>query len=674
MFRKPRMNESLETASPTRPLQWRRLALVAALVLAAGSLPAEPTPWGMHDDSLRVALAPSRDELAPSTLSSAPEALPPAPEMLPPPSPEVMPPSPEELPPPAVPRLPANREGLPETPDDNQPRPEHRHRFHEADPEGAPRYHRSRERHDPRHEELLPEREQIQHKLTGRYGNPAVVRLVRSLPAEQSLQLYLEISGMIDARHLKPSTYDARVKRAVKNLCEAMENRNFLQANGLGGDPSRLEAFRSDLVRLEGRRMNSPEEAYQAVQWAVQAGERDAGLRPSAIVLEFIYGATDSLDKYSAFVPAMGRSSPSAELEDHIVGIGVEIKADDAGAGMLIANALPGGPAAEAGLRKGDVIESIDGQKVSGATLDSAVDLISGPAGSRITLEVRRDDRVAQVQLVRRRVEVHSVSEVKMLENNVGYIKLDKFAQNSSDECDTALWSLYRQGMKSLIVDVRGNPGGLLTTAIQMSNKFVPSGTIVSTRGRDATDNLVEYAHRQHAWKTPLVVLVDENSASASEIFAAAVQENGRGLVVGRRTYGKGTVQTHFPLQTVSGSLRLTTAQFFSPKGRTMAGAGVEPDVLVEAEHGGQHADYPRDAPSQHDAHYEHEPPYERDGLNHHEAAYRHGASYRSGPSDGSDREIGAAIEAATSREAFDLARKAGVRRNGDDPGRPAGR
>ena len=173
-------------------------------------------------------------------------------------------------------------------------------------------------------------------------------------------------------------------------------------------------------------------------------------------MVEFIFGATESLDEYSAFVPAMGRTAPTTELEDHIVGIGVEIKAEPRG--LLISHALPRGPAAEAGLKGGDVIESVNGQKITGATLDSAVDLLSGPAGSRVTLGVRRDERVAEVKLVRRRVEVHSVSEVKMLENNVGYIKLEKFAQNSSEECDQALWDLYRQGMKSLIVDVREIP------------------------------------------------------------------------------------------------------------------------------------------------------------------------------------------------------------------------
>ncbi len=162
-----------------------------------------------------------------------------------------------------------------------------------------------------------------------------------------------------------------------------------------------------------------------------------------------------------------------------------------------------------------------------------------------------------------------------MLEDHVGYVKLDKFAEKSSEEFDKALWGLHRDGMKSLVIDVRGNPGGLLTTAIQMCNKFVPSGTLVSTRGRDMADNTVEYANRQHAWKVPLVVLVDENSASASEIFAAAVQENGRGLIVGERTYGKGTVQTHSPLQTVSANLRLTTApSSFRQPGHVMAARG----------------------------------------------------------------------------------------------------
>ena len=166
--------------------------------------------------------------------------------------------------------------------------------------------------------------------------------------------------------------------------------------------------------------------------------------------------------------------------------------------------------------------------------------------------------------------------------NKVGYMKLDQFTQSSSADMDKALWKLYRQGMKSLVLDLRGNPGGLLTSAIDLSNKFLPCGTIVSTRGRTVADNTKESATRQKTWKLPLVVLVDGNSASASEILAAAIQENDRGTVVGRRSYGKGTVQTQFPMRSMSASIRLTTARFYSPDDRQMAGAGVTPDVLVE--------------------------------------------------------------------------------------------
>jgi len=632
----------LPTGAPAPSDVWRCAALVltlSAVLSATSTFAAEPTKNVSRDDFLREQnIQPTPPPADPSLFRSDDPQSPPVPQEIP---------------------LPADR-----------PRPRDWERMApRSEPQSRPA-HPSR-RHE--REEELPERELIQRRLMVRYGNPAVVQLLRSLSAEQGLQLYAEVSILIDTRHLKPSTYDARVKQAAKSLLEALENRAFLRANGLERDPSRTAPFRSDVEQLvnNSRPISGRDEAYQALRWTIRAAEQHAGLRPSAIVLEFVYGSTDSLDKYSGFVPNLDRASPSAELEDHIVGVGVEIKPDEQG--LVVVNALSGGPAAEAGLRKGDLIESVNGTPVAGETLEAAVNLITGPPGSRVTLGVRREERVANIPLVRRRVEVHSVSEVKMLDQNVGYIKLDKFAQNSSEEFDRALWGLYREGMKSLVIDVRGNPGGLLTTAIQMCNKFVPSGTLVSTRGRDMADNSVEQADRKHAWKVPLAVLVDENSASASEIFAAAIQENGRGLIVGERTYGKGTVQTHFPLQTVSANLRLTTAQFFSPAGRTMAGAGVEPDIRAESERVGLRAQPRRDGHRQHEGEFGHDDWRGPDERRHHEAAYRHGADFRDENSTGPDRALSAAIEAALSQRASELAQSAGTSQRERVPDRPAG-
>jgi carboxyl-terminal processing protease len=430
----------------------------------------------------------------------------------------------------------------------------------------------------------LSEVEQIQQMLSARYGNPVVQRFLFNVSPEQTLNVYREASQLIDSRHMQPTSYDVRTKRAATNLIQGLRNREFLAANRISPSAGQMRSFESAMSQLfQSRRVQSQADAVQMVYAVSNLAHQHVGIRPTTVVLEFVYGATETLDKYSTFLPEETTRQPSASaLDGSVVGIGVEIKPHDEGAEVV--KALKGGPAEAGGLQAGDIIVGINGKSLRGQTLNYAVDLIAGPVGSPVYLSVVRGGRqLSPMTLTRREVKILSVSETRMMGQgrDVGYIKLDKFAQSTSQEMDEALWSLHRAGMQSLVIDLRGNPGGLLTTAIEVSNKFLPSGTIVSTRGRTAQDNTTEKANSTQTWKVPLVVLIDGDSASASEIFAAAIQDNGRGVIVGRKSYGKGTVQTHFPLRSVGGNLKLTTAKFYSPKGREMAGAGVTPDVQV---------------------------------------------------------------------------------------------
>lgn len=437
-----------------------------------------------------------------------------------------------------------------------------------------------------RPEDQLSDAEKLQLKLSARYGNPVVLRFVQNVNAQQAARLFQEASTLIDSRHFEPTSYDVRVRNAGNNLVAALKNPQFVQAMRINPTAAQVQSFQNSLQQMTNRSVRTAAEATQVMYQVANMAQQQVGIPATATVLEFVYGSAESLDKYSTFLPEEPTRQPGAAtgLEDNIVGIGVEIKPHDQG--VEIVRPLRGGPAEQAGVKAGDIISAINGRPLAGQNLNYAVDMIAGPVGSSLNLSIIRDGRPAgSVSVTRRNVRVYSVSEVRMdgRDKTVGYIKLDKFAQSSSKEMDEALWKLHNEGMQSLVIDLRGNPGGLLTTAIELSNKFLPSGTIVSTKGRNPQDQSMETATYAQTWKVPLVVLIDDGSASASEIFAAAIQENRRGVIVGRTSYGKGTVQTHFPLSSVTGNLKLTTAKFYSPNGREMAGSGVTPDIEIRS-------------------------------------------------------------------------------------------
>lgn len=419
-----------------------------------------------------------------------------------------------------------------------------------------------------------------QNKITRRYQNQSFLGLLNLSP-QQSIALYSEVTQMIDSRHLEPSPVQTRVQKGMTNLIYALDNPAFVQANQLQLQAVNVQAYRQALQQAMQSPVQSEQDAINLLNWTMQMSQQQIGLRPAATALEFVYGAVESLDKYSAFVPPERNPGASLQMESSLVGIGVQIEMRDQGAEVV--KVISGSPAQSAGLLQGDMLLAVSGQQLAGLDVDHAVSLISGPAGSRVVLGIqRRNQGPFTVTATRQSIQLHSVNDIQMLNGTrVGYFKLDKFTATATDEVENALQQLNQQGMQALVMDLRGNPGGLLTAAIQISDKFLPEGTIVATRGRNSADNTEEHATREHTWKIPLVVVVDHNSASASEIFAAAIQENQRGIVVGRTSYGKGTVQTQFPLQTAGCGLRITTAKFYSPTGRVMAGSGVTPDVPV---------------------------------------------------------------------------------------------
>ena len=423
---------------------------------------------------------------------------------------------------------------------------------------------------------------QLVEKISQRYSDPRIIRMVQQMSSANVDSLYAETSELIDERHISPPNYQRRVDSAISHLIQALNVPAFANAAQIQASQvdisnlqAELEDFRNTMIV---KNLNDARNALRKVQLLTA---QSIDMRPAAIGMEFVYGSTDSLDQFSMLLPPEKTGGPSVGLRDNVVGIGVEVESHPTG--LKILKLLPGGPAAQADLRPGDVITHVDGVDLKQMELNRAVDYIVGPIGTPIQIQASRSGKSGRVTLTRQKVSVHSVTNVQIVDpsRGVGYLKLEQFAESSTQELETALQKLHQQGMQSLIIDLRGNPGGLLTTAISVSDTFLPSGTIVSTKGRTQDDNSKEVAQFAKTWKTPLVVLVDKHSASASEIFAAAIQENGRGLIVGEKSYGKGTVQTLFPMQSFPVALRLTTAKFYSPQGREMAGAGVTPDVKV---------------------------------------------------------------------------------------------
>ena len=298
-----------------------------------------------------------------------------------------------------------------------------------------------------------------------------------------------------------------------------------------------------------------------------------------------IAGMLASLDPHSSYLPPEGFEDMRVQTKGEFGGLGIEVTMEE---GLVrVVAPIDETPAAKAGVQAGDFITHIDGESVLGLTLSDAVDRMRGRVGTDITITVIRDglEEPLQITLTREIIKIRAARG--RVEGDVGVIRITTFNEQTYDNVAEAIESIKTelggaQNVKGYVIDLRNNPGGLLNQAIAVSDAFLNQGEIVSTRGRDGRDS--ERHNAQSGDLTdgkPIVVLINEGSASASEIVAGALQDHRRAILVGAKSFGKGSVQTIMPLSG-QGALRLTTARYYTPSGRTIQALGIEPDILVQ--------------------------------------------------------------------------------------------
>ena len=284
-------------------------------------------------------------------------------------------------------------------------------------------------------------------------------------------------------------------------------------------------------------------------------------------------------DPYSVYYTQEQLESMEEATSGEYSGIGATLSQDPDTKEISVVSCFEGTPAEEAGLLPGDVITGWNGNPVSDMELSELVSKIKTDPDEHLTLSIERDGEELEVELTRRAVEVPTV-EYEMLGDQIGYIRLLEFDEVTAQQFEEAMSDLESQGMEKLIIDVRNNPGGVLQTVCDMLDQFLPEGLIVYTE--DKNGKRTEYtSDEEHQFTKPLAVLVNGNSASASEIFAGAIQDYGIGTIVGTTTFGKGIVQKIFYLSDGTG-LKLTMAKYYTPKGHDIHKKGIQPDVEVE--------------------------------------------------------------------------------------------
>ena len=285
-------------------------------------------------------------------------------------------------------------------------------------------------------------------------------------------------------------------------------------------------------------------------------------------------------DEYTEYIPADEMKDYTENITGNFVGIGIYMIADKDSGRVVVYYPIPESPAEKAGIKAGDQIISVDGTEYTADDFDNIADYIKGEEGSSVKLVIDRNGEKLEFEITREKINTNPIT-IEMLEDNIGYLKLPSFDEDTAKDFEENVKELQSEGAKSLIIDLRNNGGGIVNEATDIADMLLDKGqTIISTVDKDNKTE-VTYSKKDPTFTIPVVVLANENSASASEILSCSLQDNGRAKIIGTKTYGKGIIQTLLSLTDGSG-LKITTEEYYTPKGTTIHKVGITPDEEVE--------------------------------------------------------------------------------------------
>lgn len=407
---------------------------------------------------------------------------------------------------------------------------------------------------------------------------------VGSLSLDNALKVYAEVLTKLQHAYVDKDkvTFPLMFREGVRELENGLSDPSFCRIHLPQVDADTIREFREQVLAplhaVEGLRR---EEIQTRVRALALSAKTALGLHPSLLVVELASGACAGLDEYTHYLTPGQLVESDALSRGELVGVGIDLAPDEQR--PVVESVLHASPAEAVGIRTGDRLLRIDDR--TDLTTENATDLLKGELDTVVELELTGPGHKPRiVKLKRQALSLPSVSEPRFIDEHlgIGYVQIAGFQESTVQEVDNALAKLEATGMRALVLDLRGNMGGLFDVAVQVAERFLSSGIIAFTRGQSDESNLTYRARPMSILTVPLVVLIDSDTASSAEMLAGALKDNHRGTLVGQPTFGKGSIQKIRKLQSVPAAIRMTVAKFYSPQGHPYADVGVLPDISVE--------------------------------------------------------------------------------------------